>query len=242
MKYPESFQFQKNFEINSFFVNPKGSLRIKGLADLFQEIAWKHADSQDFGRNLSKANQMWVLARLELKLFQMPKWGQKVELFTGGRGVDKIFAFREFLMRDLDGNVLVRGMSSWLLLDSNSKKMLRPEMVLPVELFDPALKPEWQPGKIIKKGELIKEETIKVKASDLDLYDHVNNTSYVRWVEDLIYGMVPHVKQFSINYLSECLLGDEVTLQLFKDENAFFVMGSVEGKASFSVEVSLDSL
>jgi hypothetical protein len=71
MKYPESFQFQKNFEINSFFVNPKGSLRIKGLADLFQEIAWKHADSQDFGRNLSKANQMWVLARLIInaKLF-----------------------------------------------------------------------------------------------------------------------------------------------------------------------------
>ncbi|HAH37333.1 MAG TPA: acyl-ACP thioesterase, partial [Algoriphagus sp.] len=61
MSYPENFQFRKIFEINSFMVSPNGTLRVKSLAVLLQEIAWKHADSEDFGRNLMESQQMWAL-------------------------------------------------------------------------------------------------------------------------------------------------------------------------------------
>lgn len=242
MNYPESFQYRKQFEINSFLVNPEGELRIKGLADLLQEIAWLHADSEDFGRNLSESNQMWVLARLDLKIYSLPKWGQEIELFTGGRGVDKVFAFREFLMRDLNGNVLVRGMSSWLLLDSLTKKMLRPEQVLPHLLFDPTLKPDWQPEKILSRGNIVLEDTIRVKASDLDLYNHVNNTSYIRWVEDLISGLQGKVRGFQINYLSECHLHDSVQMELLESNNQRIVVGKVEGKNSFVAQLELEEI
>ncbi|WP_332910296.1 acyl-[acyl-carrier-protein] thioesterase [Algoriphagus boritolerans] len=140
MIIPENLQFQLPYEVGSFQVQPDGKISLTSLADLLQEIAWKHADSADFGRNLQESNQMWVLARLEINLLEFPKWGQQIQLFTGGRGADKLFAFREFLILDHNDEVLARAMSSWLLLNSESKRILKPESVLPSELFDPTKK------------------------------------------------------------------------------------------------------
>lgn len=234
MALPEDFQYTREFEIGSFQVRPDGAIRLNSLADLLQEIAWRHADSGDFGRNLLESQQMWVLSRLEIQVFDFPKWGDQVEIFTGGRGSEKLFAFREFMVWDRQKRVLVRAMSSWLLLNSQSKRILRPESVLPPELFDPTKKPAWQPQKISAKGELIAKEEIKVRYSDLDLYEHVNNTAYIRWVENMLADQGIFPTRFSINYQAECLAGETVLLNLFAFGVEYFVEGSVGEKVVFS--------
>ncbi|TNF43331.1 MAG: acyl-ACP thioesterase [Cytophagales bacterium] len=237
MSYPEKFQFAKKFEVGSYQVHPHGSIRLSSLADLLQEIAWRHADSGDFGRNLLANQQMWVLSRLEIKMIESPKWGDQIQIFTGGRGAEKLFAFREFLVWDLNEKPIARAMSSWLLLNSETKRIQRPESVLPPELFDPNKKPAWIPEKLELAGEKIKEETIRVQNSDLDLYQHVNNTSYIRWVENLLAETSLFPNQIKINYLSECHAGDQVTLGLFRLEEGYFVSGTAGNKFVFLAEV-----
>lgn len=238
MTLPENFQFARTFEIGSYQVNPRGELRVRSLVDILQEIAWKHADSGDFGRNLLESQQMWVLSRLEIKIEKMPLWGDTVRVFTGGRGVDKLFAFREFLMQDNDGKVLARAMSSWLLLHTRTKRIQRPEQVLPKGLFDPKFMPNWQPKKIRITGEVVSEEVVRVRYSDLDLYNHVNNTSYIRWIEDLLADKAEGIKFLNINYLMECVSGEEVNLTLYESKNQFFVKGDVKGEIVFASVVS----
>lgn len=234
MALPEDFQYTREFEIGSFQVRPDGAIRLNSLADLLQEIAWRHADSGDFGRNLLESQQMWVLSRLEIQVFDFPKWGDQVQIFTGGRGSEKLFAFREFMVWDAQKRVLVRAMSSWLLLNAQSKRILRPESVLPPALFDPAKKPAWQPSKIAVHGELIATEEIRVRYADLDLYDHVNNTAYIRWVENMLADQGIFPNRFSINYQAECLAGETVLLNLFGFQDEHFVEGRVGEKVVFS--------
>ena len=233
MTFPEGFQFEKKFEVGSYQVNPKGRIRLFALADLLQEIAWRHADSADFGRNLLDSKQMWVLSRLEIKVFEFPKWGDRIQLFTGGRGAEKLFAFREFLVRDERERVIARAMSSWLLLHTETKRIQRPESVLPGELFDPNKTPDWQPQKLEVVGELSAEEEVEVKFSDLDLYHHVNNTSYIRWVENFAADQDIFPSNLSINYLSECVAGEVVGLQFFQSESGNYISGQVNGKKVF---------
>ena len=233
MSLPEDFQFIKEFEVGSYQVNPDGRIRWASLADLFQEIAWNHADSADFGRTLIEAKLMWALARMEIKVDRFPKWGEKIDIFTGGRGADKLFAFREFMVWDQKENVLARGMSSWLLLNTETKRIQRAEKVLSPVLFDPNSKPDWQPKKIKISGELIVSESIKVRLSDLDLNNHVNNTSYIRWVENLLFDQGIKTEKIAINYLAECVAGDEVRLELFKNEIDFLMEGRVGEKVVF---------
>lgn len=237
MSLPEGFQFSKEFEVGSYQVNPDGTITWTSLADLFQEIAWKHADSADFGRNLVESRLMWALARMEIRIKRFPRWGDKVRIFTGGRGADKLFAFREFLVWDQNEQVLARGMSSWLLLNMETKRIQRPEGVLSPALFDPTKKPDWQPEKIGISGDLVASEVIKVRLSDLDLYNHVNNTSYIRWVENLLFDQGIKAEKVAINYLAECLEGDEVWLGLFKSESGFLLEGRVAEKTVFTVQV-----
>jgi acyl-ACP thioesterase len=237
MSLPENFQFTREFEVGSFQVHPDGRISLTSLADLLQEIAWRHADSADFGRNLQESQQMWALSRIEIKVHRFPRWGDKIRLFTGGRGADKLFAFREFMVWDQNEEVLVRAMSSWLLLNSETKRIQRPEQVLPPELFDPTQKPEWQPEKINVVGELIGSEEIRVRHSDLDLYNHVNNTSYIRWVENFLADQSLFPSGILVNYIAECREGDIVALNFFQKEGEKTLEGKIGTKTVFTAKV-----
>jgi medium-chain acyl-[acyl-carrier-protein] hydrolase len=236
MHLDSNFQFSKEFEVGSYQVHPDGKLRMNSLADFFQEIAWCHADSDDFGRNLLEDNLSWVLSRFDIKAVNLPSWGETIRVFTAGRGVDKLFAFREFLITDLDGKPLAQAMSSWVLLNTVSKKLHRPEQVLPVALFDPYLKPDWQPERIRMSGKLQNEEEVKVKYSDLDLNNHVNNTVYIRWIEDFFKENNIDPSHLLINYLAECVLGDIVKIELFESDGKFQFQGKVLDKLVFLAE------
>ena len=236
MSLNPSFQFQKDFEVRSYQVDPDGKLSLTALSNLFQEIAWRHADSADFGRNLQEQNLSWILSRIEIKCENLPSWGDSIKVYTAGRGVDKLFAFREFLITNPAGDLLAKAMSSWVLMNVVTKRIFRPENALPPELFDPKEKPAWQPEKIRLKGALITSEKLKVRHSDLDLNNHVNNTSYVCWVENILRENNCHTLPFLINYLAECVMGDVLDIHLYQDQGRFMVEGIVGDKQVFLAE------
>jgi acyl-ACP thioesterase len=211
-------------------VLPDGNISLTSLADFLQEIAWRHAHSADFGRNLSELNLMGVLSRLDIRMQKSPKWGEEIHAFTAGRGADKLFAFRDFLILDANQEVLVSAMSSWLLLNTETKRPQRVETALPAHLFDPNQKPDWQPEKIKIEGREIYSELLKVRYSDLDLNNHVNNTSFVLWVENILRENNFAATQLLINYQAECVKGDEVKLSLWQTESGRIVQGTVDEK------------
>jgi acyl-ACP thioesterase len=236
---PEDFQFKKDFEVGSYQVHPSGHISLCSLADLFQEIAWKHADSEGFGRTLLDANQMWVLSRFEIQVSQFPSWGDKVQLFTGGRGAARAFAFREFMVWNEQEEVVARAMSSWLLVHTETKRILKPELVLPPQLFDPSKAPIWQPEKLQALGPVLDTRELVVQYSDLDVYHHVNNTSYIRWVENLLAEKGVFPSNISINYLAECKEGQTVSLMLSGEGSARFVEGTVDYKSVFLAKLAV---
>ena len=240
MSLPENFQFEKVFEVGAYQVHPHGGMRISCLADFFQEIAWKHADSEGFGRSLMEQKLMWALSRIEIKVSQFPRWGDRLRIFTGGRGQAGAFAFREFLVWNEQEQVVARAMSSWLLVHIEKKRILKPESVLPGALFNPLDSPSWQPIKLEPSGPIQDMSLIQVQHSDLDIYNHVNNTSYIRWVENrvAIQGLFP--SQIAINYLAECKAWDEISLTLLGPDSSPFLQGRVLGKLVF--EAHIDNL
>ncbi len=240
MSLPENFQFEKVFEVGAYQVHPHGDMRLSCLADLFQEIAWKHADSEGFGRSLLEQQLMWALSRIEIKVNQFPRWGDRLRLFTGGRGQAGAFAFREFMVWNEQEEVVARAMSSWLLVHIEKKRILKPESVLPSALFNPQEAPSWQPIKLEPSGPLQDTSLIQVQHSDLDLYNHVNHTSYIRWIENIVAdrGLFPSI--LSVNYLSECKASDEVSIILLGADSSPYIQGRVEGKLVFEAQVKFE--
>lgn len=233
----EPFQFEKKFEVLSFQIDPFGKLRWSALGDLMQEVAWKHADSRDFGQSLFDRGFMWVLSRMQIKVHRMPSWGDHIVVKTAGRGIDKLFALREFLVEDDKGNVIAESMSAWLLLDVKSKRPQRPNHVLPPELFSENPEKGLLPGKLESPGEIEKSSQLTVRPFDLDMNNHVNNVSFIRWVEDFCISEGIVFSDFLINYLTEAKLHEVISLSLSKSDRIFLLSGASHSRPVFMVSV-----
>jgi medium-chain acyl-[acyl-carrier-protein] hydrolase len=219
------FQFEKSFEILSFQIDPSGKLRWASLADFLQETAWKHADSRGFGQELFQKKLMWVLSRFNIEVIDMPSWGEKIIVKTAGRGIDKLFALREFEVINSKGKVLAKAMSSWLLLDTQTKRPQRPGQVLPPELFEQDYQDSEIPQKIPLAQDSVFGKAFQVNYSDLDMNNHVNNVSYIRWIEDFLLEKGFHFKRIGINYLNEALLGETIEILFSLDGQKMLISG-----------------
>lgn len=237
MPINQPFQYSKEFEVLSFQVDPKGNLRWASLGDLLQEVAWKHADSRDFGQALFDKGLVWVLSRFHIEVKKMPRWGDKIRVETAGRGVSKLFALREFSVSDASGNQLAWAMSAWLLLDINTKRPQRPSAVLPSELFDPVADEDLVPAKVEIPLSMEFHGRINVLPSDLDMNNHVNNVSYIRWIEDVALSNEFSMSSLRINYLAEALCGEAIDIAATKVGSQTFISGMHEGKGIFAAAI-----
>jgi medium-chain acyl-[acyl-carrier-protein] hydrolase len=233
-----TFHFQKTFEIMSFQVNGGGFLRWASLGDLLQEVAWQHADSAAFGQELFAQGLMWVLSRFHIKVHSMPTWGDEVVVKTAGRGINRLFALREFEITDKLGRVLVSAMSAWLLLDIKNKRPQRPNQVLPTHLFEQNAEDWLLPKKVNLPNHMELGLKLMVLPSDLDMNKHVNNVTYLRWIEDLCLLNSISFQELDINYLAEAGQRDEIQLlTATESDKILFVAGDVNAKQTFAARL-----
>ena len=237
MEPKKAFQYEKTFEVLSYQIDPFGKLRWSALGDLMQEVAWKHADSRDFGQSLFERGYMWVLSRMQIKVHKMPSWGDHIVVKTAGRGIHKLFALREFLVEDANGNTIAESMSAWLLLDVKSKRPQRPNQVLPPELFSENADQGLLPGKLDSLDLFEKQSELTVRPFDLDMNNHVNNVSYIRWVEDFCISDSIIFSELLINYISEAILHEQIVISSTKSDGGFLLSGKSNHKPVFLVSV-----
>lgn len=234
------FHYQKEFEVMSFQISPEGKIRWAALSDLLQEVAWKHADSRDYGQQIFEKGLVWVLSRMEFKMLERPVWGERIKVKTAaGSGINPLFAVREFLVENDKGKTLLTAISAWLLLDMETKKPQRPGTVLPQESYQPM---NVLPGinlKVPPIGDLIESYHFRVKPSDLDMNNHVNNVSYIRWIEDFCDLKGIKMKELLINYQAEAVLGEEIILSYFSEETKVNLLGKQGEKLVFSSCISI---
>lgn len=211
--------FQKEFIVSSYELNPRGLARLTTMANYFQEVAYHHANELGFGyEDMKKRRTMWLLSRMRIQMDRYPAWNDQVILETWPSGIDKIFAVRDFRVKDMQGEILGVASSYWLIVDLNTHRPIRPreelERYADIIYGDPVF-----PDKLEKIAlpedtqELAKH---RVMFSDLDIVGHTNNVKYMEWSLDAYYAHSPKlrdVREFEINFMKECRLGDELVIR-----------------------------
>jgi acyl-ACP thioesterase len=225
--------YQKKLEILPIHTNEDGKLTLSSLLDFLQKIAGEHADRLKFGvSNLNEANDTWVLSRLRVEVDKWPQKGETVVLKTWPKGIDRLFAVRDFHLYDREGNVIARAASYWLVIDRQSK---RPKMMANVfkNLDYPGLSAiDQKLGKIPESYHLDYHSQIISEEKEIDVNGHVNNVWYANWImstlpEDLI--KEKSITSFEINYLSEVFADELVDVELgWSDDDKNLMLGSLK--------------
>ena len=216
----ELLKFEKEYRVHVYETGPDGKLNIFSLFNYLQDIASIHAEKLGFGRyDLMRDNRFWVLSRLYAEVKEWPKWEDQIIATTWPNGTDKLFALRNFDVRFPDGRHIASATSSWLILDSDTHKVQRPDATL--SNFYPDLQPITSPIRYASKLEASSysgetSQPFRVKVSDIDVNQHTNNVQYIRWVSDtygIDFAMKNAAKSAEINYLAESVFDDEIGIR-----------------------------
>lgn len=222
-------------------------LKPASFMDLAQEAANSHAAILGFGYDdLIQSRTAWILSRVNIHFIKAPLWRDEVTLITWHKGLERLFFLRDFILTDKDGNECVKATSSWLVLNLDTRRLVRDPHLMDEGttcsdnvLEAPAAKVQMPKD---KEATLVMEHTVTY--SDVDLLGHTNNAMYMHWAMDALdYSLASArpVKELTINFNHETKAGEVVKIYRaeveMEDGLHVFVEGKVENVSSFCVEL-----
>ncbi|MNS72683.1 Acyl-ACP thioesterase [compost metagenome] len=195
-----------------------GRLGLYGTLNVIQETSWTHAETLGFGmKDMERQGNYWVLTRQTLQMAKWPSFGRKMSVETWLRPPESAYVIREFLLRDLStGDEIGKCTTTWLALDRETKNILPVQDLRPWDEITENRVTGLTAGKISQAGEFEMLARFRVRNSDLDINQHVNNTKYSQWILDAIpYEMhkTHRLKEYSVNFLAETHLGEKVEIE-----------------------------
>jgi medium-chain acyl-[acyl-carrier-protein] hydrolase len=238
-------RYEEEFSVASYEADMNGNCSLFSLFNRFQEIAGKNADCLKVGYDeLQKGKLAWVLSRIKVNIHVMPRWKDTVNIATWPKGIDRLFALRDFAITNENNEILIAATSAWLLLDIEKGRPRRIES-LPVSLQFPdaphAVKDPLDKIQMPDKSSPVFERPIWL--SDIDTNRHVNNAQYAKWITDCLSQDGSHISSLQINFLEETLLGDTVKLLRSDTVNGCLLTGvsCSKGTHVFHAQVLLGS-
>lgn len=201
--------YQEMFSIRASEVNFEGRMKLYSLCDLLQEVAGNNALQLNFDiTDLQEKNSTWVLQRLNLQIKKYPGWRDRIIIETWPSGGDRLRAYRSYRVLNDQREVIVKGLSYWLILKLENRRPVRiPEEILKLKRADSELILPVKKQRIDNPESVEDWRTFVVRKADLDMNKHVNNTKYVEWLEERI----PEEKEISeldIEFLAESNYAD----------------------------------
>jgi len=246
--------WQETMPVRFGAIDKSDRLTLDAIFNYFQEAAISHADNLGVGReDMARTKQVWILSRMTVLVHRRPDYCENIVVRSWPQGWEKLFAMRNYEIKDKNNNALVSARSAWLIVDMEKRRPLRPQSVMdnmPQNEELHALTPEDKgAAAVTERDNLQKIAEKKALYSDLDFNGHVNNVSYIKWIEDIIEAeLLNNAKKMrvDINYLNEIMGGEEIELFSAKidDEsasNAFAFEGRKKenNQAAFRAELKI---
>ena len=236
--------FRQDLCIPCYQTDSKMALKPAAFMDLAQEIAYWAAEALGFGYDsLHIHHTAWVLSRLHIHFEKASHWRDEVSLYTWHKGADGLFYLRDFELKDKAGKSLVKATSSWVVIDEQTRRLVRPEDLqerLKLEDWPEAHAIEEPAPKVVMpKGEVEMVGTHTVAYADTDMIGHTNNARYVVWAMDCLPQEVTErpLKDLCINFNRETKPGEIVELYRTSQGQTWYVEGRTEGKSCFTVKM-----
>ena len=220
--YNVPLDYTWNIKISSFDVGQDRRMKLSSILKYQQEVGELHFDIGGLGfEELVRNGMAFVITRARAKIHRMPKLNEQLSLTTWHRDSKGAQFFRCYQYSDAGGNPLIESVSAFALVDPETHRVLRPSEFLK---FGIATQPARvngcpDPEKIQVPANLIDAGIRKVGWSDIDYNGHLNNTVYA----DIVADCMPkdlrrlEISEFSINFQSEALEGEEISLKTLAD-------------------------
>lgn len=209
---------ENKYRIKLSDINRENKATNKAILSYLEDVGGKHSDFAGYGiMDIPQTHLSWILIEWKLQVIRRPNYAEKILARTWSKEGLKYYAYRDFEVVDEQGNIIVKAISRWVLVNIETGKMERitdeilskyqPESnkcVFEDETFD----------KIKELDNYERESKYTVKRGDIDVNHHMHNINYLdlanEALPDEVYDNEKEFNNFKISYKKEIKLGETV--------------------------------
>jgi len=181
-----SEKFTEEHEILYYECDTTGKLSIPMLLSMV--IKTSESQSRVLGRGsdfVASLGLTWVITQYEIQINRLPKVEEVVKITTEATSYNKYFCYRNFWVHDEAGQECVFIKSTFVLMDIENRKMssVRPEII---DIYQSEKIKTIERAPKIEAVASDQSLDYRVRFSDIDGNQHVNNSKYLDWMLDVL--------------------------------------------------------
>ena len=134
---------------------------------------------------LENYNLVWIIAGYDIEVIRLPRFGEEITIETEALSYNRLFCYRRFTIYDEAGQELIHMMTTFVLMDRDSRKVhaVEPEIVGP---YQSEFSKKLLRGPKYQSLENPISKDYHVRFYDLDMNGHVNNSKYLDWIFEVM--------------------------------------------------------
>ncbi|MDR3190383.1 MAG: acyl-ACP thioesterase [Lactobacillaceae bacterium] len=182
--------FEMPHEILYYEADATGKLSLPNILNLAILSSTKQTDELGVGPDYTHDLGLgWIILQHNMTITRRPAIGETIILQTQAREANPFFCMRDYTFIDASGQVIVQIDSMYAMIDMQKRKVARiPEGY--VDVFEPIVVkkiPRLPEPQLIAEDEQVDiEQDYRVRFTDIDSNQHVNNSKYFDWVQDVL--------------------------------------------------------
>ena len=214
------------------------------ILEYFQDCGTFQSEELGLGVEEDQKNhRAWYLIAWNVKIIRHPRMSEYIDVTTQAYKMRGFYGYRRYSIIDEQGATIVSAEAIWILM--NTQKML--PMKVTKEIADIYVEKDADKTvrinrKISDDGEWKEYEPIEVTKQYLDSNNHVNNTVYALWTEDIL----PEgacAKEVRIDYRKAAMFKETIQVFVQQQEDIFKVKYiKPDGEIAALVEMTLKTI
>lgn len=237
--------FSKEIKVKSYDVDKTSNIKLSSIMKYFQQIARENLD--EFGMTydfLREHNIVFVLSKYKIRILDKMYADKKYIFKTSPCAVQTVYFIRDFVVEDESGKRCAEATSSWVIIDFNTRSIVRPTKLPGVIAPDARLvnfDVERNRTKVRENCDY--NYNTNVAYSQLDQNNHLNNCCYADIIFDSIYAndiSIPESYSIDMSFEHEAKFKSELDVKIYCDDTAFAVIcyNSTDANVCFSACIS----
>jgi medium-chain acyl-[acyl-carrier-protein] hydrolase len=117
---------EREYYVKLSEIGKENKITNKALLGILEDIGGVHSNIAGYGiPTMDKTHLTWILLDWKVQVIRRPNYAEKILARTWSKDGLKYYAYRDFEVVDEQGNVIVKAISRWVLVNIETGKMER---------------------------------------------------------------------------------------------------------------------
>ena len=234
--------YSSNYKIGIEDIGMNNEASNKALLAIMEDVAGLHSASVGYGVfDIETKKRAWILLDWKVKVIKRPKYNEEIKAETWSRKVERLYAYRDFQIKDKEGNVIVIGTSRWIFVDIDRRRPVRLTADI-TDLYESEIDKNVFAEEMedVKCEDYLFKKEYYIQRRDIDMNEHVHNLSYLDMAYEILPDDIYKNKIFDnvrITYKKEIVYGEKVECYYAEHNNKYIITAKTKDKINAVIEL-----